>query len=109
MSMCGVIMVLSPAKTLDLTPIVDRDFIDEVDAAAILDLASLAASGEASGQCDPLCDRDKTEMICQVMKSKSEGELKKMLNLSPALAKIAHQVSTAHIFYHEVVNYFIES
>jgi hypothetical protein len=88
----GISMILSPAKTLDLTPLSDRKFdYQDVNADVIgklSDVHSLSA-----------CDKTKTDMIVNVMKKKNEGELKSLLKLSPALANASHEVSEHQSFH----------
>ena len=82
----GVSIILSPAKTLDLTPLSDRSYVHtEVNADVIEKLSNDYALN--------LCDKSKTNNIIKIMKDKSEGELKSLLKLSPALAKSSHDVS----------------
>lgn len=76
-------MVISPAKTLDLKNLKERDEM-EVDYDTIATL-----SAEASAH--TLCDQDKTRTIVNIMKKKSEAELKTLLSISPSLAKTAHE------------------
>ncbi len=84
-----VLMVLSPAKTLDLTPLSDREFSDEdVNADAIIEITNEYSN--------PLCDKAKTMLVCDAMKAKSEGELKTLLKLSASLAKTSHEVSICY-------------
>ena len=63
----GIMMILSPAKSLDLSPWKD---------------ASLQPS-----QAD--CDPSKTQEVAQLMKKRKEGELGKLLGISANLAKTA--------------------
>ena len=82
----GIAMILSPAKTLDLTPPSERTFAhSDVDMDAIEKLSNQYAL--------PLCDGDKTNMVVEAMKKRSESELKTLLKLSPALAKSSYEVS----------------
>ena len=78
-------MVISPAKTLDLKRLSEREEM-ELDHDTIASISSVAASAHTS-----LCDEDKTRTIVNIMKKKSEAELKTLLSLSPSLAKTAHQ------------------
>jgi cytoplasmic iron level regulating protein YaaA (DUF328/UPF0246 family) len=79
----GIAMVISPAKTLDLQPLHEREFMDDgVDHETI---AAISSAKRTS-----LCDQDKTHTIVNIMKKKSETELKSLLSLSPPLAKTAH-------------------
>ena len=75
-------MVISPAKTLDLSPLSERE-LEMVDHETITAISSAKDTS--------LCDRDKTNEIVNIMKKKSEAELKSLLSLSPALAKVSHQ------------------
>ena len=80
-------MILSPAKTLDLTPLSERIFAhSDVDENAIETLSKEYALS--------LCDEDKTDCVVEAMKKRSESELKTLLKLSPALAKSSYEVST---------------
>ena len=82
----GISMILSPAKTLDLTPISERAFADsDLNADVIEKLSNEYAL--------PLCDEAKTVCVVGAMKKKSEAELKALLKLSPALARSSHEVS----------------
>jgi hypothetical protein len=81
----GIAMILSPAKTLDLTPLSDRKFAaDGVNADVIEKLSDEYTLS--------LCDASKTDAVGAAMKEKSESELKSLLKLSPALAKSSHEV-----------------
>jgi len=75
-------MVISPAKTLDLSPLSERalEMVDHETIAAI-----------SSAKHTSLCDQEKTNEIVNIMKKKSETELKSLLSLSPALSKVSHQ------------------
>ena len=75
-------MVISPAKTLDLHPLHERE-LDMVDHETI---AAISSAKHTS-----LCDQEKTNAIVNVMKSKTEAELKSLLSLSPSLSKTAYQ------------------
>jgi hypothetical protein len=82
----GILMILSPAKTLDLSPLSERLLVSsDVNADAIEKMSCEYSL--------PLCDESKTRMIVQAMKNKSEAELKSLLKLSPTLAKSSHEVS----------------
>jgi len=65
-------MILSPAKTLDLSPC---DF-------------------EATTTTCPDCDVAKTKQVIEAMKKRKEVELGKLLGVSANLAKTAHGVSS---------------
>ena len=75
-------MVISPAKTLDLKRLSEREDM-ELDHDTIASISSSAATS--------LCDKDKTCTIVNIMKKKSNAELKSLLSLSPSLANTAHQ------------------
>lgn len=75
-------MVISPAKTLDLQPLTER-VLEEVDHGTIAAISSAKYTS--------LCDEDKTNTIVQIMKKKSEAELKSLLSLSPSLTKTAYK------------------
>ncbi len=83
----GITMVISPAKTLDLKKISERRDEMELDYDTI---ASLSAAASAHAK-SILCDQGKTRAIVNIMKKKSEAELKTLLSLSPSLAKTAHE------------------
>lgn len=87
----GITIILSPAKTLDLTLLCDREFAhEEVNADVVEKLSNEHCHSES-------CDKTKTEMIVKAMKGRSETELKSFLKLSPDLAKASHEVSTDFI------------
>lgn len=67
-------MILSPAKTLDVSPL--SPFIVQSD-------NNLSFT-------TPICCREKTVAIARTMKSMSKNELAKLLKLSPALAEQAY-------------------
>ena len=81
----GIVMVISPAKTLDLKRLSEREEM-ELDHDTIASISSSAASVHTY-----LCDEDKTRSIVNIMKKKSEAELKTLLSLSPSLANTAHK------------------
>ena len=82
----GIAMILSPAKTLDLTPISEREFAySDVNVDIIEKLSNEYAL--------PLCDDVKTTCVVSAMKNKSEAELKALLKLSPAFARSSREVS----------------
>ena len=83
MSAAAVRIVLSPAKTVDLAPLGDREL--SVDPESVRRLAS-SLCGVASR---PHCDAGKTSEIVRVMKGKSPDQLKSLLKLSPKLAGTA--------------------
>ncbi|KAK1738035.1 peroxide stress protein YaaA-like protein [Skeletonema marinoi] len=78
----GIAMVISPAKTLDLQPLHEREDI-------MVDHETIA--GISSAKHTSRCDQDKTNEIVNIMKMKSEAELKSLLSLSPSLSKTAYQ------------------
>ena len=82
----GIVMVISPAKTLDLKRLSEREEM-ELDHDTIASISSSAAAAAHTS----LCDEDKTRTIVNIMKKKSEAELKTLLSLSPSLANTAHQ------------------
>ena len=84
----GITMVISPAKTLDLKKISERSDEMELDYDTI---ATLSAAASAHSTKSMLCDQDKTRTIVNILKKKSEAELKTLLSLSPSLAKTAHE------------------
>jgi len=83
MSAAAVRIVMSPAKTVDLTPLPDRDL--SVDSETVRRLAS-SLCGVASR---PPCDAGRTSEIVREMKGKSTEQLKSLLKLSPKLAGTA--------------------
>ena len=83
----GIAMILSPAKTLDLTPLTERSFTDPAVNADEIDELSTEYALQ-------LCDGSKTDCVVKTMKKKSESDLKSLLKLSPALAKSSHEVSS---------------
>ena len=66
----GLLMILSPAKTLDLSPI---------------DSLSLELT-------TPDCDSDKTKQVAGIIKKKKKIQLPKVLGISPKLAETAFEV-----------------
>ena len=86
----GIIMVLSPAKTMDLRPLDTRDYAhDDVTPIAI----SRIKDENDNESCRDLllCERTISAGIVDAMKGKTEGELKSILNLSANLAKVARR------------------
>jgi len=80
----GVIMVLSPAKTMDLRPLDQRedDYTqDGVDATTIANISKQYA--------DTCCDMNKTKSISKEMKKKSGSQLKTLLGISDSLSKVS--------------------
>jgi len=69
----GVMMILSPAKTLDLTP------FNPPSADAFPALSA------------PDCDTAKTKVVAEAMKTRSKKELEKLLGISANLAEKSHQ------------------
>lgn len=68
MSKNGILMILSPAKSLDVSPL-------------------------TSPMCtSPDCDTIKTKEVIQAIKTRKEGELATLLGISTNLAKRAHEV-----------------
>eukprot|EP00557_Chaetoceros_sp_GSL56_P005410 CAMPEP_0176491334 /NCGR_PEP_ID=MMETSP0200_2-20121128/8374_1 /TAXON_ID=947934 /ORGANISM="Chaetoceros sp., Strain GSL56" /LENGTH=308 /DNA_ID=CAMNT_0017888751 /DNA_START=1344 /DNA_END=2267 /DNA_ORIENTATION=- len=65
----GIFMILSPAKTLDLSP-----------------LQSDVLSGIESNLSEPSCDLAKTRQLAEILQSKSQNELKKLLNVSDKIS-----------------------
>mmetsp|Transcript_796 Transcript_796/g.1369 ORF Transcript_796/g.1369 Transcript_796/m.1369 type:complete len:456 (-) Transcript_796:233-1600(-) len=72
-----IIMVLSPAKTMDLRPLSDRDDCDN-------------SINYDQYQRNQLCDAAKTKRVCNEMKGRTVGQLKQLLGLSDSLARMAH-------------------
>jgi cytoplasmic iron level regulating protein YaaA (DUF328/UPF0246 family) len=70
----GIMMILSPAKTLDLGP------FD-------------APSNTFPQTSLPACDASKTKTLASAMKGRSKKELEKLLGISANLAEKSHQVS----------------
>lgn len=68
-------MILSPAKTLDLSPMKESPTTNTI----------------------PDCNAEKTKEIMQVMKKRTQGELGKLLGLSAALTQTAHEVSCLYV------------
>eukprot|EP00984_Skeletonema_dohrnii_P035308 scaffold34930_cov133-Skeletonema_dohrnii-CCMP3373.AAC.1 len=78
----GIAMVISPAKTLDLQPLHERE-LEMVDHETIAAISSAKHTSR--------CDQDKTNEIVNIMKMKSEAELKSLLSLSPSLSSKTYQ------------------
>lgn len=70
----GVMMILSPAKTLDLSPFE-------------------APSPSFPQTSVPNCDAEKTKAVASAMKARSKKDLEKLLGISANLAEKSHQVS----------------
>ena len=86
----GIIVVLSPAKTMDLRPLDTREYAhDDVTPIAI----SRIKDENSNESCRDLllCERTISAGIVDAMKGKTEGELKSLLNLSANLAKVARR------------------
>ena len=65
----AIVMVLSPAKTMDLRPLSERDFDhDDVTADTIFQINAECDKGK--------CDATKTAVVCDAMKKKKKAELK---------------------------------
>lgn len=69
----GILMILSPAKTLDLSP--------------------LEPSSNNLEWAFPSCDDAKTMKVASALRGKGESGLSKILGISSKLAKTAHEVS----------------
>eukprot|EP00550_Attheya_septentrionalis_P009849 CAMPEP_0198285538 /NCGR_PEP_ID=MMETSP1449-20131203/4797_1 /TAXON_ID=420275 /ORGANISM="Attheya septentrionalis, Strain CCMP2084" /LENGTH=343 /DNA_ID=CAMNT_0043982981 /DNA_START=208 /DNA_END=1239 /DNA_ORIENTATION=- len=69
-------MILSPAKTLDMSP------LSAQDAESILGDHALT---------QPDCDVERTQQIFSIMKKQSPSSLGKLLGISPALSQTAHE------------------
>ncbi len=69
----GILMILSPAKTLDLSPFEPPSS----DAFPALSM--------------PDCDATKTKLVAEAMKARSKKELEKLLSISANLAATSHQ------------------
>ena len=67
----GIVMILSPAKTLDLSPCNNR---------------------LQPAWTFPACDEALTRKVASLMKDRSSKELEKMLSISPKLASTAYEV-----------------
>merc|ERR1712071_285381 len=67
-------MILSPAKTLDLTPYLKDSYKETFPIPT-----------------RPCCDIDKTNKIANAMKLKNKSSLEKLLGISPKLADTAHK------------------
>ncbi|KAL7560935.1 hypothetical protein ACA910_022425 [Epithemia clementina (nom. ined.)] len=78
---CKIMMILSPAKTLDLSPLSDE----------CMSMLSSIQEENSLTQPDSCNAPSKTRSIVQAMKQKSEGELMKLLGISKDLAKTAAQ------------------
>ncbi|KAL7527082.1 hypothetical protein ACHAWF_002031, partial [Thalassiosira exigua] len=85
----GIVMVLSPAKTLDLRPLESRDYMHHDPLAAAAKIRVLNASSNDGSSGSGCCDWNRTKVVATEMKSKSESELKKLLGLSASLGKVA--------------------
>jgi len=76
----GIMMILSPAKTLDVTPLAVDDKNDDY-----IPNSSLWTV--------PSCNMDKTRQVVQAMKKRSQSELAKLLSISSNLASKSHEVT----------------
>ena len=72
----GVMMILSPAKTLDLSPF------------------EPPSDGAFPALSTPDCDTAKTKVVAEAMKARSKKELEKLLGISANLAEKSHQYWT---------------
>lgn len=70
----GIMMILSPAKTLDLSKFVDKPE----------NIPTLTY---------PSCDTNKTKLLAGILKSKSQKELKTLLKVSDKIATKVKEVS----------------
>ena len=81
----GLMMILSPAKTLDVQNL-------EVSSAL------------APSLCSPCCDTDRTKQLVQVLKSKNQGQLKKIMkisdNISTKVKKVRLRLTKTMHFIH---------
>lgn len=75
----GVMMILSPAKTLDFSLLPTSESVPDT-----------------SYFTSPGCHPDQTRQVVQAMKKRSTTELGKLLSISANLAKTAHEVRTPH-------------
>jgi cytoplasmic iron level regulating protein YaaA (DUF328/UPF0246 family) len=75
----GILMILSPAKTLDLSPLpTDSEYENLIPDASTFTI--------------PDCHPEKTRKVVQAMKKRSQSELGKLLSISANLAKTSHEV-----------------
>ena len=78
----GIMMILSPAKTLDLSPF-------HLDSSLPI--------------CEPHCDLAKTRMVAGVLKEKKAKDLAKLLGISAKLADTAQKVIySLNMFLHRI-------
>lgn len=82
----GIIMVLSPAKTLDLSPLSERKL--SVDPISV-SYGISQSKNDGTYKPGELCNEERTKSICKVMKKKTGSQLKSLLGLSDALSKTA--------------------
>ena len=80
-SVVGIMMILSPAKTLDLTPLA-------------ADIKNDDHIPDSSLWTVPGCNMDKTRQVVQAMKKRSQSELAKLLSISSNLASKSHEVTS---------------
>ena len=75
----GIMMILSPAKTLDLSPFALGNYHPEL--------------GDKSDNLltNPCCDAKKTSHLATVMKKQSPTQLMKLLKISSKLANVSHE------------------
>ena len=72
----GIMMILSPAKTLDMDPLPKQESIPDSSHFTV-----------------PACNPEQTRKVVQAMKKRSQTELGKLLSISANLAKTSHGVS----------------
>jgi len=72
----GIMMILSPAKTLDLTPFVEP--------------SSDSSDSTFPPLTTPQCDTSKTKAVSTAMKHRSKKDLEKLLGISSNLAATSH-------------------
>lgn len=75
----GIMMILSPAKTLDLSPFVLSNYYPKL--------------GDKSDTflTNPCCDPKKTSHLANVMKKQTPTQLMKLLKISSKLANVSHE------------------
>ena len=74
----GIMMILSPAKTLDMNPLPTDEKSDSIPDSSHFTL--------------PNCNPERTKKVVQAMKKRSQSELAKLLSISATLAKTSHEV-----------------
>jgi len=77
-AVAGVMMILSPAKTLDLAHLDDANKPNNIP--------------ESSLWTAPDCNLEQSRRLARAMKKRSQADLEKLLKLSANLAKTSHQV-----------------